>query len=799
MRASIRALAATALLPVLFSPASAARAPAAAPAPAERGANWELAAAWRPDSLIERTHDTEVEPRWLPDGRFWYRYRTSEGLRYWLVDPALRTREPLFDHDRLAASLSALGGRPVDARRLDLRDLAVLDDGRLRFTVAGFTLEYAPSSGRLASVTPPPPRPAWADLSPDGALCVFQRGNELWLVESDDPDSTEHRLSAGGAPGYAWGTDWETVPGDDPARRWVWVNWSPDSRCLCAFRADVREVPDLWRVDHLHRPRPELRTYKCPMPGDPLARWELWIYHHPSRRLVKVDADRWPDQDLTDLAAPATTWNATGDTLYFVRRSRDYTMVDLCAADPATGASRLLIEERLDDAMVYIRAPFLLPGRGELLWWSMRDGWGHWYRYGLDGSPRGRVTAGAYHAGEILAVDREAGDVWLLANGREAGRNPYYRHLYRVPLAGGEPRLLTPEDAEHGVFVAPDRRCFVDNVSRVDLPTRSVLRGPGGETLLELETADTSDLDAAGWRPPEVFRALSADGATELWGVLYKPFDFDSTLRYPVVTRVYPGKQSEFVPRAFQPVNGETHLAQLGMIVLRFGNRGGCPERGLAYREYGRDDFRDYGLADKRAVIEQLAARHAWIDAGRVGIYGGSSGGFMTVSALLVHPDFFKVGVAMTAPNDPGGYYNIWVERYAGVREEFGADGARRWVPAPAPGNIELAHRLRGRLLMVYGEADENVHLLHLMRMADALVKAGRRFDMFVIPGADHGLGDWRYHLGLTRDYFAEHLLGDPPRGADMRAPGGQDRPDADARAPGGQDRPDADARPPGG
>ncbi|MBN2169803.1 MAG: DPP IV N-terminal domain-containing protein [Candidatus Krumholzibacteriota bacterium] len=774
MRASIRAcLVAGALLPALLLPALAARAPAAAPERAVSRANWSLAAAWRPDSIIARTPSTELEPHWLPDGCFWYRYRTSAGLRYWLVDSARRTREPLFDHDRLAAALSGLAGRPVDARRLDLRDLSIQGGGRLRFTIAGFTLEYEPATDRLVPVAPEPAPPAWADLSPDGALCVFQRGNELWLVETDDPDSTEHRLSEGGRPGYCWGTDWESVANDDPARRWVWVNWSPDSRRFCAFRADVRAVPDLWLVDHLHRPRPALRTYKCPMPGDPVAGWELWIYDHPARRLVKVDADRWPDQDLTDLHAPATTWSAGGDTLTFVRRSRDYTRVDLCAADPATGASRLLIEERLDDAMVYIQAPVLLPERGELLWWSMRDGWGHWYRYGQDGRLLGRVTEGAFNAGTILAVDREAGTLWLLASGREPGRNPYYEHLYRVPLDGGVPRLLTPEDAEHDVAFAPDRGCFVDNVSRVDLPTRSVLRDAGGETLLELETADVSDLVAAGWRPPEVFRALSADGATEQWGVLYKPFDFDSTRRYPVVTRVYPGKQSEFVPTAFNPVDSEASLAQLGLIVVRFGNRGGCPERGLAYREYGRDDFRDYGLADKRAVIEQLAARHAWIDIERVGIYGGSSGGFMTVSALLVHPDFFKVGVAMTSPNDPGGYYNIWVERYAGVREEVGADGARRWVPAPAPGNLELADRLRGRLLMVYGEQDDNVHLLHLMRMADALVKAGKRFDMFIIPGAGHALGDWRYYLGLTRDYFATHLLGDPPRGADMHPAGG--------------------------
>jgi len=272
---------------------------------------------------------------------------------------------------------------------------------------------------------------------------------------------------------------------------------------------------------------------------------------------------------------------------------------------------------------------------------------------------------------------------------------------------------------------------------------------------MELETTDVSRLEGAGWKPPEIFSAKSADGVTDQWGVMYKPHDFSPDKSYPIVTRAYPGRQSEFIPLEFYPVTIESTLAQLGFIVVRFGNRGGCPERGLAYREHGRDDFRDYGLDDKKVVIEELAQRHSWIDIERVGMVGSSSGGFMTVSAMLVHSDFFKVGVAMTAPNDPSVYYNVWAERYYGIEKVKGDDGVERWECKP-DSNIELAKYLEG-----------NVYPAHLYRMADAFIKAGKRFDMFVVPGADHSLGDPNYLYGMMMDYLVEHLLGERRPGAD--------------------------------
>jgi dipeptidyl aminopeptidase/acylaminoacyl peptidase len=731
-----------------------------------REPNRELAARWTPDRIHQLLYSVRVQPRWLPDGdRFWYSYETREGRRYWLVDPERRRREPLFDHERLAAALNRLRPDTLDADALDLEDLSPGEDLRtIDFALGEARYRYDGATGGVVlvdSVRAGPEEEEWANVSPDGALCLYRRGHDLYLCRAEDPGGSEVRLSRDGAPGLCWGENaslGDEEDADAGARRPVPATWAPDSRRFCILRADERAVGDMWFVDHLARPRPRLRTYKLELPGEAdVTRWELWVYDPDRERLLRIDTDRFPDQDLQDLFHETQWWSPDSQTLYFTRRSRDYRSVDLCAADPRTGASRTLIEERLD-GMVYIRPPVQLPRTGELVWWSMRDGWGHLYHYGADGEPRRQITRGAWYVERIAAVDTAARALYVVGMGREPGRDPYYEHLYRVDLDGGEPLLLTPEDADHSVDMSPGRRWFVDNHGRVDRPTVSVLRDARGERLLELETTDVSRLVAAGWQPPTSFVAMSADGVTEQWGVMYRPFDFDPGRRYPLVTRVYPGRQGEFVPKAFWPVTAEATLAQYGCIVVQFGNRGGTPRRGLAYREHGRDDFRGYGLADKRAVLEQLAARHEWIDAERIGIYGGSSGGFMTVSALLEHPDFFKVGVAMTAPNDPAVYYRHWAERYGILREARDGDGGRRWEYV-AEGNLELADRLEGDLLLIYGEQDANVNLAHLFRMADAFMKAGERFDMFVIPGADHRLGGWRYLYGLVWDYFAENLI----------------------------------------
>ncbi|MFH2000325.1 MAG: DPP IV N-terminal domain-containing protein, partial [Planctomycetota bacterium] len=658
-----------------------------------RTANWSLAKQWLPDDLYKLIYSTQVAPEWLPESEsFWYGYLTSEGGRYWRVDPEHATREPLFDTEALASHLTRLTQKPFDANRLGLQNLRfVKERSNFCFEVGEDSFEYDPKTDSLAKVEPEKKEDAkepWRNLSPDNELCLFMRGNNLFLVDLTVEGAEEKQITFDGNKELSWGTDWELIENNDEEKRHIPAEWSKDSQHFALLRADLHGVGDLWLVDHLKNPRPVLKTYKCPFPGEKVPSWELWIFNRADGKMVRVQAERFKDQRLDDLFHNTLWWASESGMLFFARRSRDFQKVDVCAAIPQTGEVQTLLEERMK-GQIYIQPPVEVPGVGAL-WWSMRDGWGHYYLYDLAGNMKNQVTKGAFNAEEILGVDEKQGVLYFTATGREPGRNPYYNHLYRVNLDGTGIKLLTPEDAEHQVKLSPTKNFFVDNYSRVNLPTRTLLRDMEGKLILDLETADISRLEAAGWQPPEIFKAKSGDGVTEQWGVMYKPFDFDPNRKYPIITRVYPGRQDEFIPKAFWPVHSETALAQLGSIVVRFGNRGGTFHRGFAYRSYMTENFRDYGLEDKKTVIEQLAAQHDFIDIDRVGIYGGSSGGFMTLSAMLVYPDFFKVGVSMTGPHDPSVYYNQWVERYQGIREVDAEDGTTDWKIDPPKNNIEL-------------------------------------------------------------------------------------------------------------
>ncbi len=754
-----------ALLPTAIAFAGSIRIDAGKKEAAETGANWELARQWDPMTIYQMLGSTVAQPNWVEGSDLvWFRYITAEGRHYWLVDPERRTKQALFDRGKLASEITRHIGEPSDSTTLDLAELTVdPDGGHFHFEIGAARYRYDRAAELLAFADSLPTgsesaHPYWT-ASPDGELGVYIRGNNLYLCNPVDPEGSETQISSDGIRGLSWGLMEEFYKDDDTVARPAAVTWSPDSRGFCIPRSDFRKVEELWLVENLSLPRPTLRTFPCPMPGETTPEQTLWLFDRETASLGQIDVARWPDQILDDLFITPLWWSEDSCTLFLARRSRDYSKVDLCTYDVETSDLRLVIEERMP-TQVYLKDLELLPERGELLWWSMRDGWGHLYRYTNDGTLLNPVRAGDFNVDRIVHIDSVEGVVFFMANGRENGRNPYYRHLYRVNLDGSDLRLLTPEDAEHDVQMSPDGHRFIDSISRVDRPTEIVLRDALGNKLLDLETADTSQLMEAGWQAPEVFKAMSADGVTEQWGVLYKPFDFDPTRKYPIVTRVYPGRFGEFIPRSFWPVNAETFLAQLGCIVVRFGNRGATFERGQAYREHGTDDFRDYGLADKRAVIEELAERHDWIDGERVGIYGSSSGGYMTLSAMLVDNDFYKVGVAMAGPQDPQAYYNYWVERYAGVELVADSSGGSHWEPAAAKSNVEIADSLRGKLLLIHGAQDAVVHPVHLMRTADALIKAGKRFDMFVVPGAGHSLGSWQYLNGLIWDYFAEHLIG---------------------------------------
>lgn len=652
----------------------------------------------------------------------------------------------------------------------------------------------------------PDNHPSWASVSPDGAWVVFGREHDLWMMSGDDyarvldarrgesgseADSLgnavevdEIRLTDDGVEFYGWysegrgDTDDEREESADERKR-APISWSKDSRRFALVRSDQREVDELWVIHSTGNDRPQLETYKYDMPGEEnVTRNEVWVYDLESREALKIDDDPWKDQSMSvltdqqfiypdDDSPRRSLWlGDSSDELWLMRLSRDRHRTDVFVADASTGAVlRTVVADRMNTYME-TRSPILLEG-GDLLWWSEVDGWAHLYRYAPDGTLRGQLTEGPFSVQSIVGVDEDSGTVFFTAAGREEG-DPYYQHLYRVGLDGSGLRLLNPGEFDTRVSASESRRFFVESHSRVDTAPSSRVLDAEGNVVVELEEADFSQLLAAGYRFPEPFTVKADDGVTDLYGVMYKPFDFDSTKVYPLVEYVYPGPQTESVAKSFSTSSSEVGLAQFGMIVITIGNRGGHPSRSKWYHNYGYGNLRDYGLADKKVAAEQLADRHPFIDLERVGIYGHSGGGFMSTAAMLVYPDFFKVAVSSSGNHENDVYNRWWSETHHGV-DEVTDDEGNVTFEYDIDGNSELAANLKGHLLLTTGDIDNNVHPAGTYRMAEALIRAGKRFDFFLFPGQRHGYGNMSdYWFWLRAEYFVRHLLGDPHWNADI-------------------------------
>jgi dipeptidyl-peptidase 4 len=841
-----------------------------------RKANYDLASRWTTAKVGKLVFDTSVAPHWLESGeRFWYSYETSQGKKWWMVDPAKKSKTPLFDNAKMAALLTGLTRIPYEAQHLPVNTIKFIkNDTAFQFDanvpidaeIPGVKkYEPPPTRGqqtrgdqdqnqdqqtqRAPGVQPPPPRtrpiyfeyelatgklilltdfkppqkPRWASVSPDERTIIFARGRNLFMMDAanyaksqakeDDATIEETQLTTDGEENYSYDrrlmeeekrnyrfsdkNKTPRVPG-------ITVYWSKDSRKFAVQRNDQRKVADLFVINSLASPRPTLETYRYGMPGEvnqPQA--EIEVFEPASKGRVKIKTDRFKDQQLGIYAAvvtnlererarvfqvdrgdqdqqqqqqqqgpPTTTqiepkWlSDTSDKLYFNRTSRDLKKIDVCVADTTTGEVKTLIEERLN-TYVEIK-PLRLLSTGEMIHWSERDGWGHFYLFDANGTLKTQLTAGEFVCSGVEGVDEKTRTLYFSATGREPNEDPYYAHVYAVGLSGGAIKLLDPGNATHNVTMADSNKYFVDNSSRINTAPTADLNDVLGTCILTLEQTDATTLIEAGFKYPEPFKVKADDGITDLYGVMYKPFDFDAAKHYPIIAYVYPGPQTESVTKNFTSRNDRITLAQFGFIVIEVGNRGGNPQRSKWYHTFGYGNLRDYGLADKKAAIEQLSRRHPFIDVDRVGIYGHSGGGFMSTAAMLVYPDFFKVAVSSSGNHENNIYNRWWSEKHHGVKEVTDKDGNVKFEYTIEK-NSELAKNLKGHLMLATGDIDNNVHPANTLRMADALIKANKRFDLVMLPGKRHGYADaTNYFFWVRADYFCKHLLGDMADSVDM-------------------------------
>jgi len=509
------------------------------------------------------------------------------------------------------------------------------------------------------------------------------------------------------------------------------------------------------------------------MPGEAeYYKREILIFDIPSKEIKNVKLDSSNQQYISIFSKPRkpseydddfkpTLLLSEKNKIYFNTISRDRKNLDICVADLNTGEVKVLIKEKTNTYFYETKSIYLINNESEMIHWSERDGWGHFYRYNSNGNLINRITTGSYHSFNIKHIDSKSNTLYFSAHGVNKTIDPYYEHTYKVSLNGGKPKILNKGNYNTSTVPSDNHKYFVNNFSRVNTIPKSDLRSSDGSLVMNLEEADLSALFDSGYQFPEPFKAKADDGITDLYGVMYKPFNFDNKKKYPILEYVYPGPQTESVNKSFSVrMDRLDRMAQLGFVVITLGNRGGHPHRSKWYHNYGYGNLRDYGLADKKYVAEQLANKHSFIDINKVGIYGHSGGGFMSTAAILVYPDFFKAAYSQAGNHDNSMYNSWWSETHHGVKEETNDDGSMNYV-YEIEKNQSLANNLKGKLFLVTGDMDNNVHPGATLRVANALIKANKRFDLMILPTQRHGFGNMsEYNFWLRADHFSKHLLG---------------------------------------
>jgi dipeptidyl-peptidase-4 len=750
----------------------------------------------------------DVVPIWLPTGeRFWFKEQSAAGWTYIEVDPAGKTRHTAFDHQRLAVSINKHGGN-VDAGHLPLADLAVTDNTGRHVT---FTLQNRHWQCDLqqpdCSVTDRPARTASVVVSPTGTLEAFVRDRNLWVRDSSG--GHERQLTRDGEAHYEYGkmpdSSLLAVQKASSGREFppYGIYWSPDGRYLVVSRTDERKVPDYTFLQALPsdgtlRPRPI--TIRTPLSAEPdLASLQVSVIEVASGAVHKLDTG--------PLGLSASYW-WSGDCSHFLAlQGGDYSRQEiLFDVGVASGRMRRVLSEEsptfLQVSPLEYDEPAVryLPATDELVWFSQRDGWNHLYLLDVrTGRVKAQLGAGNWSVQNIVHIDEAGRRIYFTAAGREAGQDPYFRHLYSVGLDGHGLRLLTPEAADHvfagavnpalraaleafGLYnespsrFSPGGRYFIDTWSTIATPPVTVLRASAdGHVVMQLATADVSAIRAQGWIAPEAFHAKAADGETDLYGLFIKPADFNPAKRYPVIEHIYNGPQIVTTPHDF--AKGLTNwmardaqsLAQLGFVVVVMDGRG-TPMRSKAFQDYIYNNMQEFSLEDHVAALKSLASRSPFMDIGRLGVFGHSFGGYTAMKAILGYPDFYKVAAASAGPYDMYAMYPLDAFFQPPV---FGGAGAAAREPTNW-GKVDLtrqAGQLRGKLLLAYGDLDENALPATSVRMVNALIAANKEFDLIYMPNRSHAFEAEPYFIRRRWDFFVRNLLGaEPPKDYEFTA-----------------------------
>jgi dipeptidyl aminopeptidase/acylaminoacyl peptidase len=730
-------------------------------------------------------YKARIVPHWFAgDTKFWYRNDLrGEAREFILVDAERATRQPAFDHDKLAAALSQAANQPYKGDHLPISNLQFSPDARtVKFEAADKTwecdlaaykcVEAASSGGAGASSSvdpdesaarrrPPPPsenddaddepRGRRSRKSPDGKWTASVRDGNVFVRAQD---GAERQLSQDGTTNHSYGL----------------IEWSPKSDAVVAWRIEPGERKEVFNIESspggggraiLHR-RPYAQA------GDKFTKYELNVFEVAAGKQAKPEVDPYEHE----WEPPRLHWLPDNRRFAYEQVDRGHQRLRVIAVDARGGEVRNLVDEKsatfiwtAHNEMLNIKYVNWLDKSGEMIYVSERDGWRHLYLIDTrDGSVKNQITKGPWVVRGIDRIDEDARQVWFRAGGMNAGQDPYFIDCYRVNFDGTGLTALTEGNGNHTAQYSGNRKYLIDTYSRVDMPpVHNLRRTSDGSLVCELEKADISELKETGWQPPEVFVAKGRDGKTDIWGIICRPRNLDPNRKYPVIEEIYAGPQGAYVPKSFSGTRRFASLTDLGFIVVEM-DAMGTAFRSKAFHDVCWHDLKDAGFPDRILWHRAAAAKYPYYDISRVGIFGTSAGGQNAGAAVLFHPDFYKAAVANSGCHDNRLDKASWNEQWMGypVGPQYSECS-----------NIENAWRLKGRLFLIVGEMDSNVPPESTLRFADALIRAGKDFDLLVVPGADHGIRGpaFAYAERRMRDFFVRSLLDEEPPGHNGMAP----------------------------
>lgn len=708
----------------------------------------------------QRLKNTYIHPNWAEhQGFFHFCLDSGEGpINYVINLKTGRRSELISDYSAFAKTYENLTGLSLKRQDIKLYRLDFPDGSADSFVanIRGKHIKYNNRTGEMDLV--PHTRtselqsedPSDRQMSADSLYTIIPIGADLALRDNTSGETT--RITFDGESYFSYTQ--ESRSEHKPRGGWVGHKY-------IALLREEGEIHKVGLIRSLTKARPKVITFNMPIPGDEsVPQYAIYYFDADKRRGGILDIDKYKDQELT-----ISPYRSAED-IYFTRINRKGDKIDLCRIDLKTGKVREVISENCPPH--YNRTLFnyrIINGGKHILWWSERTGYGHYYLYDRSGKFVRQVTQGdKLVCGRIRWIDERKGTILFEGYGGQAGQHPQYAHHYIASIHGRQQYCINPQNGHHELELSPERGYVLDKCSRMDMPPAfTIIDLKHRQKSMPIHSVSTDEAKLAGWVAPTLFSLKAGDNKTDLYGIMYLPSDLDPQKKYPIISYVYPGPQTDMMPLGFEmDENNNQSLADAGFVVVQIPSRGSCPVRGRAFYTYGYGNLRDYPLRDNKKAIEALARQHPFVDLSRVGIYGHSGGGFHTVTSMLTYPNFYKVGVAASGNYDNNIYIRWWAETFHGVHEEWDPKTGKTKFVIQVPTPIELVNNLKGHLLLMTGDEDRNVPPSSTYRLADALIRAGKHFDMFVFPGKDHQL-ESPYYFEKIKLYFVEHLLHKSP------------------------------------